>query len=140
MRLLPQSTHLGKLKLLEVYEYYDTPCLFSCRNASGHLFIAILFDQTKKCQKWLYLPMSQRRFENIRAGLIELRNAFLNAEDGLVYEVIINSDDNADRVEIIWCENLVDDWLPMPNEFIKFGNEPLPLLEECQDYTAVKTN
>lgn len=132
MRLLPQSTHLGKLELIEVYEYYDTPCLFSCRNISGHLFIAILYSQTKKLEKWLYVSMSKRRFENIRAGLIDIRNAFLNSEDGFVYEVIINSDDSPDKVEIIWCENLIDDWLPMPNEFIEVGNE-LPLIWEVKD-------
>lgn len=129
MRLLPQSTQLGKLELIEVYEYYDTPCLFSCRNTSGHLFMAILFDQTKNLEKWLYVSISQRRFENIRAGLIDIRSAFLNSEDGFVYQIIINLDDNLDRVEIIWCENLIDDWLPMPNEFIEVGNEPLPFLE-----------
>ncbi len=132
MKLLPQSTQLGKLELIEVYEYYDTPCLFSCRNASGHLFIAILFDQTKKLEKWLYAPMSQRRFENIRAGLIDIRDAFLKSEDGFVYEVIINSDNSPDIVEIIWCENLIDDWLPMPNEFIEVGNE-LPPIWEVKD-------
>lgn len=132
MRLLPQSTHLGKLELIEVYEYYDTPCLFSCRNISGHLFIAILYYQTKRLEKWLYVSMSKRRFENIRAGLIDIRNAFLNSEDGFVYEVIINSDDSPDKVEIIWCENLIDDWLPMPNEFIEVGNE-LPLIWEVKD-------
>jgi hypothetical protein len=129
MKLLPQSTQLGKLELIEVYEYYDTPCLFSCRNASGHLFIAILFDQTKNIEKWLYASMSQRRFENIRAGLIDIRNAFLNSEDGFVYEVIINSDNSPERVEVLGCENLIDDWLPMPNEFIEFENEPLPVWE-----------
>jgi len=129
MKLLPQSTQLGKLELIEVYEYYDTPCLFSCRNASGHLFIAILFDQTKKNEKWLYASMSQRRFENIRAGLIDIRNAFFNSEDGFIYEVIMNSDNSPDRVEVIWCENLIDDWLPMPGEFIEFGDLPLPILE-----------
>jgi hypothetical protein len=132
MRLLPQSTHLGKLELIEVYEYYDTPCLFSCRNISGHLFIAILYYQTKRLEKWLYVSMSKRRFENIRAGLIDIRNAFLNSEDGFVYEVIINSDDSPDKVEIIGCENLIDDWLPMPNEFIEVGNE-LPLIWEVKD-------
>lgn len=129
MRLVPQHTQLGKLELIEVYEYYDTPCLFSCRNASGQLFISILFEQEKRLEKWLYASISQRRFENIRAGLIDIRNAFLNSENGFVYEVIINLDDSPDRVEIIWCENLIDDWLPMPNEFIEFANEPLPLLE-----------
>jgi len=129
MRLLPQFTQLGDLELIEVYEYYDTPCLFSCRNVSGQIFLAILFEQEKRVEKWLYVSMSQRRLENIRAGLIDIRNAFLNSEDRFVYEVVISSDSSSDSAEIIWCENLTDDWLPMPNEFIDFGHEPLPLLE-----------
>lgn len=127
MSFLPESTQLGKLEIIEVYEYYDTPCLFSCRNASGHLFVAILTDQTKKFERWLYVSMSKRRFENIRASSIDIRDAFLKSEDGFVYEVLINSDDSHDRVNIIFCENLSDDWLPMPGEFIEFDDLPLPL-------------
>ncbi|MDF0553672.1 DUF6575 domain-containing protein [Kamptonema sp. UHCC 0994] len=129
MSLLPQSTNLGKLEIIEVYEYYDAPCLFACRNLSGQLFIAVWAEQTTEFGTWLYVPISQRRFETVRSGGIDLRDAFLNSEDGFVYEVIISSDNSSDRVEIIWCENLIDDWLPMPGEFIEFGNLPLPILE-----------
>lgn len=30
---------LGKLEIIEVYEYYDQPVLFSCKNAADHLYL-----------------------------------------------------------------------------------------------------
>ena len=30
---------LGKLEIVEVYEYYDQPVLYSCKNASGHFYL-----------------------------------------------------------------------------------------------------
>jgi len=52
MSLLPQSTELGKLDIVQVYEYYDVPCLFSCTNEKGDLFLAIWSDTNI----WLYTP------------------------------------------------------------------------------------
>ncbi len=133
MSLFPKYTHLGKLEIVEVYEYYDIPCLFSCKNASRQLFLAVWLDQTTEVGTWLYVPMSQRRLENVRSGGIDLRDAFLNSEDGFVYKVIIPCDGSPDRVETIFCENLVDDWLPMAGEFLDFGDVQLPILEVKED-------
>lgn len=130
MSLLPQLTHLGKLEIIEVYEYYDVPCLFACRNASGQIFLAVWATQTAEFGLWLYVPMSQRRFESVRSGKIELRDAFLTSEDGFVYKVIIFCDGSPDTVETVFCENISDDWLPMAGEFLDFGSQPIPILTE----------
>lgn len=29
---------LGKLEIVEIYEYYDQPVLYSCKNAMGHFY------------------------------------------------------------------------------------------------------
>ncbi|WP_445245324.1 DUF6575 domain-containing protein [Microcoleus sp. OTE_8_concoct_300] len=129
MSLLPQLTNLGKLEIIEVYEYYDTPSLFACQNLSGQLFLTVWAEQTTEFGTWLYVPISQRRLKNVRSGNIELRDAFVNAEDGFVYKVLISCDGSPDKVEIIWCENLIDDWLPMSYEFLDFGDVPLPIWE-----------
>lgn len=129
MSLLPQSTNLGKLEIIEVYEYYDAPCLFACRNQSEHLFLAVWSEQTTEFGTWLYVPISQRRLENVRSGNIELRDAFLNAEDGFVYKVLISCDGSPDIVNFISCGELIDDWLPMSDEFLDFGDVPFPVLE-----------
>lgn len=128
MSLLPQSTYLGKLEIIEVYEYYDVPCLFACRNASEQIFLAVWASQTKELGRWLYVPISLGRFRSVRSGNIDLRDAFLTAEDGFVYEVIIPCDDSLDRTIAISCEELNDEWLPEAGEFIDFDSEPLPAL------------
>ncbi|MCE2400451.1 hypothetical protein J4G08_06130 [Candidatus Poribacteria bacterium] len=37
---------LGKLEIVETYEYYDQPVLYSCRNAAGHLYLVVAADET----------------------------------------------------------------------------------------------
>ena len=128
MSLLPESTHLGKLEIIEVYEYYDVPCLFACRNASEQIFLAVWASQTKGMGKWLYVPMSVGRFKSVRSGNIDIRDAFLSAEDGFVYEVILPCDDNFDRVIAVSCQELNDEWLPEAGELLDFDREPLPAL------------
>jgi hypothetical protein len=58
MSLLPENTYLGRLKIIEVYEATDEPCLFACRNASGHIFLSVLIDETeelKHCERGKYV-------------------------------------------------------------------------------------
>ena len=87
MAFLPQGTTLGKLEPIEVYEFYDQPLLFSCRNASGSIFLAVSIDENDDFETWLYVSMSPNRFRNVRSGAIDLHDAFADAEDGIVYEV-----------------------------------------------------
>jgi hypothetical protein len=129
MSLLPKSTSLGNLEIIEVYEYYDKPCLFSCRNAAGQIFLAVWVDETPDADKWLYVAMSSRRFEYIRSGGIDLHDAFLTAEDGFVFEIIISHNDTPAEVRIIPGERLDEDSLPMPGEFLSCDTQTLPTLE-----------
>lgn len=130
MKLLPQNTHLGKLGILEVYDYYDMPCLFSCKNLADHIFLAILSDLTKDLATWLYVPVSRRRFENIRSSIIDLHDAFVNSEDGFVYQIVINDNDDTESIKTICCEDINPDLLPFSGEFIDFSKEPLPFIEQ----------
>ena len=130
MNLLPQNTHLGKLEILEVYDYYDLPCLFSCKNVSEHIFLAILSELTKELAIWLYVPISSRRFENIRSGIIDLHDAFVKSEDGFVYKVIIRDNSNTNTIETIFCEALNKEWLPISGEFLGFSQKPLTSIEQ----------
>ena len=89
MTLLPQDTFLGKLTILEVYEYYDQPVLFACRNAAQHTFLVVLLDETAQATTWLYVALSAERFQQVRTGAIDLHSAFKDAEDEIAYEVTV---------------------------------------------------
>jgi hypothetical protein len=134
MDILPQKTILGTLELLEVYEYYDKPCLFSCRNLSSQLFLSIWIDETKTEDVWLYVPVSHKRLEYILNGGIDLRTAFLRAEDNFVFEVrtyLIPK--KTPHVNQIFCSRLTDEQLPCPDEYLDCGIQILKELLEKKD-------
>lgn len=128
MSLLPRATHLGNLQTIEIYVYVDRPCLFSCRNATGHLFLAVWIDETEVDNLWLYVPVSESRFQAIRTGEVDLHDAFLGSEDGFVYQVQVSCDDRPDRVEVIPGDTLDRSWLPLMGERLSCEPQTLAIL------------
>ena len=68
-----------------------------------------------------------QKFKRIRAGDIDLKNAFLNSEDGFVHKVKISYTNSHVEVEQVRCEALEDEHLPESGEILEFGNTPFPL-------------
>jgi hypothetical protein len=117
---LPESTILGILKLIEVYEFYDQPCLFSCQNLSGQVYIALWVDSSETEDIWLYAPVSSERFNHIKNGEVDLKTLFTHSEDAFVFEVSIPFDDQkSTMVKALACRDLTEDQLPEANQFIQ---------------------
>ena len=117
---LPESTILGILKLIEVYEFYDQPCLFSCQNLSGQVYLALWIDSSETEDIWLYAPVSSERFNNIKNGEVDLKTVFTHSEDAFVFEVSIPFDNKKQiTVKALACNDLTEDQLPEVNQFIK---------------------
>lgn len=87
MLSLPKNTILGKLRIETVFQFYDIPRIFSCKNNSGSLFLALSVFDDYDSFKWLYLPLSVDRLSSIVNKGILLREAFLSPEDGYLYQV-----------------------------------------------------
>lgn len=85
--LLPSGTSLGRLHLLEVYDVYDGPRIFSARSAAGTTFVAFWSYEREDGDEWLYVPVTPARLDAIVEGAISLRSAFLEPEDGVVFRV-----------------------------------------------------
>jgi hypothetical protein len=118
MSLLPEQTYLGKLNIVEVYEATDEPCLFACQNASGHIFLSLLIDETAEHKHWLYLPLSNDRFAQVRSGQIDLRDSFRLAEDGFAHRVIVPIYAGNPLLQTIGCDALTDAMLPIAGEYL----------------------
>jgi hypothetical protein len=116
MSVLPEQTYLGRLRVLEVYEATDEPCLFACRNGAGHVFLAVLIDETDGMKDWLYAPLSDDRFARLRSGEIDLYEAFRSAEDGFVHWVRVPIEDGSAIVKTIDCDALTNEMLPIEGE------------------------
>ena len=131
MAFLPQGTILGKLEPIEIYEFYDQPLLFSCRNASGDIFLVVSIDEDDDCETGLYVSMSPNRFNRICSGNIDLHDAFADAEYGTVFEV--QTPYNTEKevsVKSVPTHTLTQDMLPLPGEFLNPKTKALPELAD----------
>lgn len=108
---------LGKLRILEVYEFYDIPRLFLCCNASGQHFIALSITEDQDSHTYLFASTSVERLKAIIRHEYDLRKVFLHAEDEFVY-VSILFDSGDTRVETIPCSQISQQWLPEKDEYI----------------------
>jgi hypothetical protein len=117
-RLLPEGTLLGRLDVLEVYDYYDGPRLFLCRNSAGLRYLGLWQGKTGENNKWLYLPLSLVRLEALKNREIDLKSAFVDSEDGIVFEVLIASPDFIANIRTIRSTELSDDILPVASEYL----------------------
>ena len=126
----PDNSPLGELRFGEIYEYYDGPVLFSCRNAAEQVFLAVSVEDSDTSRRWLYCPVSRRRLAEIERGTIELRSAFTAAETGFVYEVKFDS--AGESFDTIATSRLVDSDLPYPGERL----QPSAKIEHFQQPVA----
>lgn len=134
MSFLPERTVLGQLEIIEVYDFYDQPALFSCKNKSGQTFIVVWVDSSEIADLWLYASVSSSRFQDARRGLIELRDIFTNSEDSFVYQVETpyENDLNA-SARVIYSNEIADDYLPEPKQIIQPEND-------CDDSSIEKVS
>ena len=127
MPLHNNFTQLGNLEIIETYEYYDKPLLFACQNTIGHIFLAVIIDETEVEEVWLYAPISERRFNEIRAGKMDLHDAFSRAEDNQLYRVCIPYDQDVQaKLLYINASEVSDNDLPLKGEKLNLYTQTLP--------------
>ena len=120
---------LGRLEILETFEYYDQPVLFSCKNAAGHLFLGVAADENDQHETWLYVGVSEERLNLIRSGAIDLHDAFADPEDGFLVQAIVPYDDRTPfRFEPIQPDQISEDMFPVAGECLDLETDTLPTL------------
>src|SRR5215472_10411961 len=118
MSLLPAATSLGRLHLLETYDYYDGPKLFSVRNAVGTTFFVLWADATAEEDIWFYAPVSTERLADLRDGVVSIQDGFIQAEDRVVYRVVQEKKTGTATVTPISTTDIPRDCLPAEGDSI----------------------
>ena len=117
--MLPKNTILGTLTILEIYEFYNMPVLFACKNRTGQLYIAVWVEESANANFWLYTPLSPERFATLRQGQIDLHEAFIQPEDIFVFKVTVPKHiSQSATAEAIHSENLDTEWAPLPGDYL----------------------
>ncbi|NTU81348.1 MAG: hypothetical protein HGA45_18550 [Chloroflexales bacterium] len=115
MKNFLNNTILGALEIIETYEHYDRPVLFSCRNQVGSLFLVVLTGDDEEGEEWLIAPVSHRRFEYIRSGGIDLHTAFAKVEGENLILLYIPLD-NSTEIKIDFVKAISIDPYKLPQE------------------------
>lgn len=95
---LPQGTELGQLRLRDILDYYDSPCLFTCENDKGQLFLVTWESTTNIGYTWLYAPIEPDSIERL-SGIDEdsrdilIREFLERPECGYGYRVTEQGED-----------------------------------------------
>lgn len=117
--MLPLGTSLGQLQIFEIYEFYNMPVLFACKNQADTIYLSVWLDETDSEDTWLYVSVSPQRFAKIRAGQIDLHDAFADPEDGIVLCVTVPKDEPGKaQVTSIPVTEMDTSWPPLAGDFL----------------------
>ena len=125
--------NLGIHKVVENYVHNDDPALFSCKDCAGHLYL-VTVGKNDEHKTWLRVGISNERFNLIRSGGIDLRNAFTDAENEFLFQVNIPNDDPTEpSLEVVQPNQIVEDMLPLPGERLGLKTDTLPALSSPEE-------
>lgn len=116
---------LGELEIVEIYDYFNVPILFSCRNAVSHLYIVLFADYSPEYETWLYAEVSLTRLNLIRSGKVNLHDAFSKPEMGRLLKAMIPHNNSGElNSEYITPDQLHSDVFPPVDEYLNLGDMP----------------
>lgn len=119
---------LGKLEIVEVYEYYNQPLLYSCKNASGHFYLVVAAAEDAKFLTWLCVAVSTERLNLIRSGKIDLHDAFAYSENPYAIQVRVPYEEETSvQTDFIQSNQIPENMLPMPGERLDLEINTLPV-------------
>lgn len=110
---------LGEIRVIDILDWYDRPIIFSCKDDKEQDYIAILVDETKVSEVFLFVPLSFKRKKEIESGRVNVRNMILNVEGGFIWEVHEPFGDNKVGRKIKrMVSSLKEEELPSENFFL----------------------
>jgi hypothetical protein len=132
--MLPTRTCLGELEVIEVFDFFDFPRLFSCRNKAGQIFLAVSVEEDIDKAIFLYTPISLNRYRLLISGDLRIRDVIRLAEDNFVFNVEFTP--SGETASMISCSEIPDVWLPHESEIIVTSEiaTPYQIVQSATDY------
>lgn len=119
---LPQL--IRDLTPIEVFDFYDGPRFYSCRDKAGQLYLVYWVDETDVGSLWLYIRISHERYGAVRRGDLLIADALSQPEDGLA--LLVHSQDADFSVKQLRAENIDPEWMPQGNDRLDLPHSSLP--------------
>lgn len=120
------NPQLGELEVIEVYEYFNMPLLFSCKNLVDSFCIVLCADDLPEHDMWLYTEISLKRLNLLRFGLINVHDVFAKPEMGRLLKATIPHNNSAEfNSKYVAPEELNENVFPPVNKYLVPKNTPL---------------
>ena len=130
---------LGRLEIVEVYEYYDQPVLYTCKNDVGHFYLVVAADEDDQYLTWLCAAVSTGRLNLIRSGAIDLHDAFADPENTHIVQVKVPYSEHASvQVDFVQSNLIPADILPTPCERLDLEIHTLPELRNSEEIARAR--
>lgn len=115
---LPSKTPMGALTLVETFEFFDFPRLFSAKSKTGALYLGLsIFDDDDEFE-WLYVAISPDRIKELINQRLCLYTIFTKPENDYLFKVYTNTVGDT-KFEYLLPEQLSADELPIPDTKLK---------------------
>ena len=132
------ETILPGLIPVEVFDYYDGPRFYSCRDIVGQLYVIYWIDETEVNTTWLYSRVSPERYASLKQGIVTVAFALANPEEGSAF--VVKSSSSGVFIEEI-PKNLIDfEWLPPADVRLSLQVETLPTKTASALEVATRAN
>ncbi len=108
---------------IEVFDYYDGPRFYSCRDKVGQVFLVYWIDETDDYDSWLYLRVSSERYSSLKSGNISIAKTLSTPEEGFAF--VVNNYGARFSIEEISTVNIEPDWLPPIDRYLSLHESAL---------------
>lgn len=116
--IFTRSPALGTLSMLNVYEFYEQPRLFSLENEVGSYFVAYWLEETDVHEGWLIIPISRLRLNRLENREIDINDLITKQEQNNCFKLDISFDDFSEIWSSLKKTDLENYKLPRKNLFI----------------------
>lgn len=109
---------------VEVFDYYDGPRFYSCRDVVDQLYLVYWVDESETGTSWLYVRVSLDRYAALKRGDVPIADALSKPEDESV--LIVQSGGQEFVVDQLTSAEIEPDWLPDPQDRLAIEHAALP--------------
>ncbi|TGQ88812.1 hypothetical protein EN851_25030 [Mesorhizobium sp. M8A.F.Ca.ET.208.01.1.1] len=134
--LPPPSSPLGPLKLDKVFIEYDSPQLFTCKDATGSHFLAVHAFEDERSDQWIYVRLSTRRLRQLKQGHLDLYDAFRKAESGHI-DIVYFKNGFFDRIETTRSDKIQNEIMPERHTFLTSIIKPIQKVDSASNYATL---
>lgn len=116
------SSLLGKLRIINIYEDYDGPRLFSAENEIGTTFFVYWTDSTDSADEWYLIPVSKTKLAYFEKGQFDILNMLTKQEQATFFKAVIQFNDNKSEVDVLPRESITSIDLPDKGIYVDVNN------------------